>query len=97
MFEHFTDVRKLSKRANFVILAFLFFKKYKKCIDKQKYLNYNANKSSIKLKTKASCENSGIDSSDHFVDVNKMLQIGSGAIKSLKQLEKENNKSLRKN
>lgn len=33
----------------------------------------------IIVKAKISCENSGISVFEHFIDVNKMMQIGSGA------------------
>lgn len=33
----------------------------------------------VKNKAKESCKNSDINVFDHFVDVNKMVQIGSGA------------------
>ena len=29
------------------------------------------------------CKNSGLDASDHFVDLNKMVEIGSGAEKQV--------------
>ena len=38
-------------------------------------------------KAKTSCENSGIDSSEHFVDIDKMVQIGSGASRKQQDYE----------
>lgn len=40
---------------------------------------YNILMGKIIVKAKISCENSGISVLDHFTDVNKMVQIGSGA------------------
>jgi len=37
-------------------------------------------------KAKTSCENSGLTISDHFVDVNKMAGIGSGAERKIKDV-----------
>ncbi len=47
----------------------------------QEVLGYNEWRNFFKVieKAKASCENSGIPVSDHFVDVNKMVAIGSRA------------------
>ncbi len=47
----------------------------------QKVLNYSEWRKfeGVIKKTEMSCQNSGIDSSDHFVGIDKMVQIGSGA------------------
>ena len=47
----------------------------------QKVLNYSEWRKfeGVIKKAKTSCANSGIDSSDHFVGIDKMVQIGSGA------------------
>ena len=47
----------------------------------QKVLNYSEWRKfeGVIKKAKISCKNSGIDSSDHFVGIDKMVQIGSGA------------------
>lgn len=37
-------------------------------------------------KAKTACENSNINISDHFVDVNKMVQLGSGAEREIKDV-----------
>lgn len=49
--------------------------------DLQKVLEYTEwrNFQKVIAKAKTACENSGGNSSDHFVDVNKMVSIGSGA------------------
>lgn len=38
-------------------------------------------------KAKTSCQSSGFDVSDHFVDVNKMVDIGSGAERKIEDIE----------
>ena len=55
----------------------------------QKVLNYSEWRKfeGVIKKAKASCENSEIDSSDHFVDIDKMVQIGSGAIRKQQDYE----------
>ena len=55
----------------------------------QKVLNYSEWRKfeGVIKKAKTSCENSGIDSSDHFVGIDKMVQIGSGATRKQQDYE----------
>jgi DNA-damage-inducible protein D len=49
--------------------------------DLQEVLGYTEWRNFLKVieKAKAACENAGVPMSDHFVDVNKMVSLGSGA------------------
>ncbi len=55
----------------------------------QKVLNYSEWRKfeGVIKKARTSCENSGIDSSDHFVGIDKMVQIGSGATRKQQDYE----------
>ena len=55
----------------------------------QKVLNYSEWRKfeGVIKRAKTSCENSGIDSSDHFVSIDKMVQIGSGATRKQQDYE----------
>jgi DNA-damage-inducible protein D len=53
--------------------------------DLQKTLGYSEWRNFFKIidKAKESCSNTGVDSQNHFVDVNKMVDIGSGISRSI--------------
>ena len=55
----------------------------------QKVLNYSEWRKfeGVIKKAEISCKNSGIDSSDHFVGIDKMVQIGSGATRKQQDYE----------
>ena len=54
----------------------------------QKLLGYTLwqNFEKVLVKAKSACENVGEEVSNHFIDVNKMVEIGSGAHKQIKDL-----------
>lgn len=54
----------------------------------QKLLGYTLwqNFEKVFAKAKNACENAGEDVKDHFIDVNKMVEIGSGAQKQIKDI-----------
>jgi DNA-damage-inducible protein D len=56
--------------------------------DLQKLLGYNdlRNFMNVVEKAKESCNNAGFNTSDHFVDVTKMVQIGSGSEREVEDL-----------
>jgi DNA-damage-inducible protein D len=51
----------------------------------QEVLGYSEWRNFLKVidKAKTACENTGISVNDHFVDVNKMVELGSGAVREL--------------
>jgi len=53
--------------------------------DLQEVLGYTEWRNFLKVieKAKTSCENAGISTFDHFVDVNKMVELGSGATREI--------------
>ncbi|MBI5826108.1 MAG: DNA damage-inducible protein D [Chloroflexi bacterium] len=53
--------------------------------DLQEILGYTEWRNFLKVveKAKSACENSGVPSIDHFVDVNKMVELGSGSMREI--------------
>lgn len=56
--------------------------------DMQKILQYSKweNFSRVIEKAKKACENSGHDASNHFPEVRKMVELGSGAVREIKDI-----------
>jgi hypothetical protein len=48
-------------------------------------------------KARQACFNSGQEVSDHFVEVNEMVQIGSGAIREMKSFDNSKCRSFKRN
>lgn len=71
----FEDIRQLDEYGNEFWLA----RSLAKVLEYSDYRNF----SSVIEKAKISCNNSGIDVDDHFVDVTEKVTLGSGAIREL--------------
>ncbi len=56
--------------------------------DLQAIFNYAEWRNFLKVvdKAKTACENSGVDATDHFVDVNKMVTLGSGSQREIEDV-----------
>lgn len=71
----FEDIRQLDEQGNEFWLA----RNLAKVLEYSDYRNFY----SVIEKAKISCNNSGIDVDDHFVEVTEMVTLGSGAIREL--------------
>lgn len=71
----FEDIRQLDEQGNEFWLA----RNLAKVLEYSDYRNFH----SVIEKSKISCNNSGIDEDDHFVEATEMVTLGSGAIREV--------------
>lgn len=63
-------------------IEFWYARELQVILEYTEWRNFNK----VIIKAKIACENSNIDVSDHFVDVNNMVQLGSGAKREIEDL-----------